>query len=80
MNRREFIGFAAFALGAAVVAPKLLLPEPVYPTSGNVTCTLEWTPCRSYKVGDVVTVSGFSNREYNGKWVVVKDSTFARVA
>jgi len=92
MNRREFIGFAAVALGAAVVAPKLLLdctlPPPGWRCSRGAghggpcaaTETVEFQPRRSYKVGDVVTVSGFSDHSNNGTWVVVKDSTFARMA
>jgi hypothetical protein len=75
MNRREFIGFAACALGAAVVAPKLLLSEsrPTQPV------TQTFTPCRAYQPGDTITVTGFSNRDYNGTFVMAVDRVFVRM-
>jgi hypothetical protein len=76
MNRREFIGFAACTLGAAVVAPKLLLPEN---PPGPVTQTYEFTPMRPYQPGDTITVTGFGHPAYNGTFVMNADHVFERI-
>jgi hypothetical protein len=91
MNRREFMGLAACALGAAVVAPKLLLGCSVPPDGWRcsrgaghdgpcaATQTYEFTPMRPYRPGDTITVTGFSNRDYNGTFVMNAEHLFERI-
>jgi hypothetical protein len=92
MNRREFMGFAAVALGAAVVAPELLLECSVPPSGWRcsrdaghdgpcaATQTFEFTPSRAYRPGDTITITGFTDHRYNATYVMNKDYVFEVVS
>jgi hypothetical protein len=87
MNRREFLILAGTAAAVAAVTPRLLSGCPIPPPGWFCTrgaghegpcAAVAWKPRHPYRVGDVVTLSGFADPGYNGRWVVAEGQSLTR--
>jgi len=83
MQRRRFLAMLSLAPVALVAAKTTALcdifKEPIKMTWVPTTQTLTWTPCRMFEVGDVVTLSGFTNGD-NGTYRMNRQREFERIA
>jgi hypothetical protein len=91
MNRREFLVFAGVGAIVAAVAPKLLSGCSLPPSGWSCTrgaghegpCaavetvqpSVLFSPNHSFRLGDVIQVSGCNDNSYNGKWMVMDLNT-----
>lgn len=79
MQRRKFLqllGMAPVALAAAKYLPAPKTWIGVDPAFGpDKTVIAVWQPSTAYRIGQKIKLSGFSNREHNGDFVVTATGT-----
>jgi len=79
MQRRTFIAWMGLA-PLALAAMKTDALTNILAPNGPITRTISWTSTRAYEPGDVVTLSGFVNNDFNGTYRMNTQKVFEAIA